>query len=247
VAIFAPAGTPPDVVGQAHRPIKQALEQPETKTRAAAAGIELRLPAAGRAGRAGEARDRVLGQDDQGRGHHGRIAWADVSRDDAAAIAQRTSNGRVLAVERADAGGRPVWRVKVVTPRGDVRVILVDVGHRPHVLRPPHAPAADRGRHRPAPGLAPAGGRGLPRRRSRRRRGRPVPRAEYPFDLAIVDLGLPKLNGLTIVQRLRAEGRAMPVLILTARSSWQDKVTGLEAGADDYLVKPFEYPSWRRA
>ena len=65
---------------------------------------------------------------------------------------------------------------------------------------------------------------------------------EYPFDLAIVDLGLPKVNGLTIVQKLRAEGRAMPILILTARGSWQDKVTGLEAGADDYLVKPFEYP-----
>lgn len=54
-------------------------------------------------------------------------AWADVSRDDAAAIAQRAINGRVLAVERSDAGGRPVWRVKVVTARGDVRVILVDV------------------------------------------------------------------------------------------------------------------------
>ena len=65
---------------------------------------------------------------------------------------------------------------------------------------------------------------------------------EYPLDLAIVDLGLPKLNGLTVVQRLRADGRTMPILILTARSSWQDKVTGLEAGADDYLVKPFEYP-----
>jgi two-component system response regulator PhoP len=65
---------------------------------------------------------------------------------------------------------------------------------------------------------------------------------EYPFDLAIVDLGLPKVNGLTIVQRLRQEGRSMPILILTARGSWQDKVTGLEAGADDYLVKPFEYP-----
>src|SRR5688500_16437439 len=65
---------------------------------------------------------------------------------------------------------------------------------------------------------------------------------EYPFDLAIVDLGLPKLNGLTIVQRLRSEGRTLPLLILTARSSWQDKVSGLEAGADDYLVKPFEYP-----
>ena len=65
---------------------------------------------------------------------------------------------------------------------------------------------------------------------------------EYPFDLAIVDLGLPKLNGLTIVQRLRAAGSTMPLLILTARSSWQDKVSGLEAGADDYLTKPFEYP-----
>jgi uncharacterized membrane protein YkoI len=52
---------------------------------------------------------------------------AAVSRDDAAAVAQRQTGGRVLAVERADAGGRPVWRVKVVTPRGDVRVILVDV------------------------------------------------------------------------------------------------------------------------
>lgn len=65
---------------------------------------------------------------------------------------------------------------------------------------------------------------------------------EYPFDLAIVDLGLPKLNGLTIVQRLRAAGSTMPLLILTARGSWQDKVSGLEAGADDYVVKPFEYP-----
>ena len=65
---------------------------------------------------------------------------------------------------------------------------------------------------------------------------------EYPVDLLIVDLGLPKLNGLTIVQRLRQDGSAVPVLILTARGSWQDKVVGLEAGADDYLVKPFEYP-----
>ncbi|MDI1245068.1 MAG: response regulator transcription factor [Rhodoferax sp.] len=65
---------------------------------------------------------------------------------------------------------------------------------------------------------------------------------EYPFDLAIVDLGLPKLNGLKLVQTLRAEGRHLPILILTARGSWQDKVLGLEAGADDYLVKPFEYP-----
>ena len=65
---------------------------------------------------------------------------------------------------------------------------------------------------------------------------------EYPVDLAIVDLGLPKVDGITIVQTLRAEGRTLPILVLTARGSWQDKVRGLEAGADDYLVKPFEYP-----
>ncbi|HET9644627.1 MAG TPA: response regulator transcription factor, partial [Burkholderiaceae bacterium] len=65
---------------------------------------------------------------------------------------------------------------------------------------------------------------------------------EYPVDLAIVDLGLPKLSGIAVVQRLREEGRKLPILILTARSSWQDKVAGLEAGADDYLTKPFEYP-----
>lgn len=55
------------------------------------------------------------------------VAWAAVSRDDAAAAAQRAVGGRVLAVERSDAGGRPVWRVKLVTPSGDLRVILVDV------------------------------------------------------------------------------------------------------------------------
>jgi two-component system response regulator PhoP len=65
---------------------------------------------------------------------------------------------------------------------------------------------------------------------------------EYPVDLAIVDLGLPRVDGITIVQTLRSEGRTLPILVLTARGSWQDKVRGLEAGADDYLVKPFEYP-----
>lgn len=54
-------------------------------------------------------------------------AWADTSRDDAAAIAQRASGARVLSVERAERAGRAVWRVKVVTPQGEVRVILIDV------------------------------------------------------------------------------------------------------------------------
>jgi len=63
---------------------------------------------------------------------------------------------------------------------------------------------------------------------------------EFPVDLAIVDLGLPGLNGLEVIRRLRQRGRDFPILILTARSGWQDKVEGLEAGADDYLTKPFQ-------
>ena len=62
---------------------------------------------------------------------------------------------------------------------------------------------------------------------------------EVPFDIAIVDLGLPRMSGMDLVRALRAEGKKFPILILTARSSWQDKVEGLKSGADDYLVKPF--------
>ena len=61
---------------------------------------------------------------------------------------------------------------------------------------------------------------------------------EYPFDLAIVDLGLPKLSGIEVIQQWREINKKFPILILTARGKWQDKVEGLEAGADDYLVKP---------
>lgn len=63
--------------------------------------------------------------------------------------------------------------------------------------------------------------------------------SEYPFDAAIVDLGLPGLSGLDVIARLRSEGSQLPILILTARASWQDKVSGLETGGDDYLTKPF--------
>jgi len=62
---------------------------------------------------------------------------------------------------------------------------------------------------------------------------------EIPFDLGIIDLGLPKLPGMDLIQALRSEHRAFPILVLTARSSWQDKVDALKHGADDYLVKPF--------
>lgn len=62
---------------------------------------------------------------------------------------------------------------------------------------------------------------------------------EYATDIAIVDLGLPGRTGMEIIHEARAAGRSFPILILTARSRWQDKVEGLEAGADDYVVKPF--------
>lgn len=62
---------------------------------------------------------------------------------------------------------------------------------------------------------------------------------EYPIDVAIVDIGLPKLTGIELLSRWRESGKRFPVLLLTARGRWQDKVEGLDAGADDYLVKPF--------
>jgi len=63
---------------------------------------------------------------------------------------------------------------------------------------------------------------------------------EYDYEVAVIDLGLPKLDGLALIAQLRAEQRGFPILVLTARGHWQDKVQGLEAGADDYLAKPFQ-------
>lgn len=63
---------------------------------------------------------------------------------------------------------------------------------------------------------------------------------EYDYDVAIIDLGLPKLSGIELIKALRSSEINYPILILTARGHWQDKVDGLEAGADDYVVKPFE-------
>jgi len=63
--------------------------------------------------------------------------------------------------------------------------------------------------------------------------------SEYPLDVAIIDIGLPEFSGIEIIKQLRKDDNKLPVLVLTARSRWQDKVAGLEAGADDYLVKPF--------
>ena len=60
-----------------------------------------------------------------------------------------------------------------------------------------------------------------------------------PYDCAILDLGLPELDGISVLERWRKNGRAMPVLVLTARDRWSDKVAGIDAGADDYVTKPF--------
>ena len=61
-----------------------------------------------------------------------------------------------------------------------------------------------------------------------------------PYDAVVLDLGLPIIDGVSVLERWRAAGHQMPVLILTARDSWSDKVQGLDAGADDYLAKPFK-------
>jgi two-component system response regulator PhoP len=66
----------------------------------------------------------------------------------------------------------------------------------------------------------------------------------YPLDAAIVDLGLPKLSGLEVVRKWRASRRTFPVVILTARDNWEAKVDGLDAGADDYVAKPFHFPEF---
>ena len=62
---------------------------------------------------------------------------------------------------------------------------------------------------------------------------------EHPFDAAVIDLGLPKMSGIEVIKQLRSQGSVLPILILTARSRWEEKVEGLEAGGDDYLAKPF--------
>ncbi|MGG2309921.1 response regulator, partial [Salmonella enterica] len=60
------------------------------------------------------------------------------------------------------------------------------------------------------------------------------------YDAIVLDLGLPEIDGLTVLDRWRKEGKTTPVLVLTARDSWSDKVAGLDAGADDYVAKPFQ-------
>lgn len=63
---------------------------------------------------------------------------------------------------------------------------------------------------------------------------------EFEYDAAIIDLGLPEIDGISLIRQARAAAKTFPILILTARGDWQDKVAGLDAGADDYVVKPFQ-------
>jgi two-component system, OmpR family, response regulator PhoP len=65
--------------------------------------------------------------------------------------------------------------------------------------------------------------------------------AEYPIDIAVVDIGLPGISGLELIAQLRKQGNQIPVIVLTARDSWQDKVEGLSTGADDCMAKPFQF------
>jgi len=65
---------------------------------------------------------------------------------------------------------------------------------------------------------------------------------EFDADIGIIDLGLPEIPGIEVIKQLREAGKKFPILILTARDSWQDKVEGLQAGADDYVTKPFHLP-----
>ncbi len=64
--------------------------------------------------------------------------------------------------------------------------------------------------------------------------------SEIEYDAAIIDIGLPIIDGISLIRQLREQNRKFPILILTARDRWQDKVEGLDAGADDYLTKPFQ-------
>lgn len=64
---------------------------------------------------------------------------------------------------------------------------------------------------------------------------------EYPIDIAVVDIGLPGISGLELIGEMRSKGNQLPVIVLTARDSWQDKVEGLSTGADDYMAKPFQF------
>lgn len=66
--------------------------------------------------------------------------------------------------------------------------------------------------------------------------------SEFPYDAAVIDVGLPKIDGIRLIEQLREQGIEFPIIILTARDHWQDKVQGLNAGADDYLTKPFQTP-----
>jgi len=65
--------------------------------------------------------------------------------------------------------------------------------------------------------------------------------SEFPQDIAIIDLGLPGMDGIECIRRMRQQGFDYPILILTARGNWEDKVEGLQVGADDYVVKPFQF------
>jgi CheY-like chemotaxis protein len=151
---------------------------------------------------------------------------------------QKRFNAKVVRVTETTVNGRPALELRLLS---DQRVwnLVVDATTG-QILSGPDAHTGGRGRSGAARFTEGRPGRCRPRGRYGADGEEGLYAAlEFPIDVAIIDLGLPKLSGLELIRRLRAAGKSYGVLVLTARDRWQDKVEGLSAGADDYLAKPF--------
>src|SRR5690606_23912314 len=168
-----------------------------------------------------------------------------ISLDQAIRLASERYPGRVVRAETTMRGGRTVHEVRILMEGGgNARMRIVRIG--PESGRSAEAWAPIR------PVLLVEDEQALSRSLAAQleRAGFTVQHApdgreglyyarEYPVDVAIVDLGLPGLSGVELIRGVRANGKDFPILVLTARDRWQDKVEALKLGADDYVVKPF--------
>ena len=174
---------------------------------------------------------------DRGGDRDGQHQVRAISLDDAVAIVRARYPGKVIRAETHGSDDHPIHQIRILSPEGRVYARRVERSHRTDpVVRllvvEDEAPLRDAlaAELRDAGFVVNAaadGEEGL-------HYG-----IDYPIDLAIIDLGLPRLPGMQVIERLRAAGKAYPILVLTARDRWQDKVAGLQAGADDYVTKPF--------
>ncbi len=148
---------------------------------------------------------------------------------------QRSHPGQVLRVELERDDGRWIYELRVL--QADGRLLKLEVDAR-------SAEVLEAETKRSRPPKAPSGLRDAGYAVDESDNGRDAQHLGETgeYDVVVLDLGLPLLDGLSVLQRWRAAGRTMPVLILTARDSWHEKVAGIDAGADDYLAKPFHMP-----